>query len=224
MNNLHIPQRAFFNFSFACPFRREPPRIDGNLRDWDDAFRLPDLMAVEGLESYADLYMAWDDSGIYFALRVRRKSRYRIDPGNPARGDCLELWLDTRDLKDAHRANRYCYHFYFLPGGAGKDGKKPIGRQTTIENAREQAPPCPEDSIEVGLRRLKRSCQMEIKLPASGLEGYQPREFGRLGFTYLLHDVERGVQSWSAGAGQPIAHDPSTWGSVDLRVETGTGT
>ena len=219
MTDIHVPQRAFFDFSFVCPYRPDPPRIDGNLRDWDDSWRIPDLMAVEGLKSYADLYMAWDDSGLYFALHVRRKTRYKIDPKNHARGDCLELWIDTRDLKDAHRANRYCYHFYFLPGGAGRDGKKPIGRQTSIENAREQAPPCPEDSIEVGLRRLKRSCRMEIKLPASGLEGFQPREFDRLGFTYLLHDAEKGLQSWSGGRDLPIAQDPSTWGTVELRAE-----
>ena len=221
MTNLHVPRRAFFDFSFTCFHRPDPPRIDGNLSDWDDASRIPDLMAVEGLESYADLYMAWDDSGLYFALHLRRKTRYKIDPENYARGDCLELWLDTRDMKDAHRANRYCYHFYFLPGGAGRDGKKPIGRQTSIEHAREQAPPCPEDSIEMGLRRLKRSCRMEIKLPASGLEGFQPREFDRLGFTYLLHDVEKGQQSWSGGGGLPVAHDPSTWGSVELRARPG---
>ena len=87
-------------------------------------------MGVDGLEAFATLYMAWDDSGLYFGLEVKKKTRYKIDPRNYAQGDCLELWIDTRDVKEAHRAGRYCHHFYFLPGGTGRDGKKPIGRQS----------------------------------------------------------------------------------------------
>jgi hypothetical protein len=219
MSNLFIPQRAFFSYSFACPFRRNPPPINGNLRDWDESYQIPDLMGVEGLKSHAHLYMAWNDEGLYFGLQVNRKSRYKIDPKNYAEGDCLELFLDTRDVKDTHRANRYCHHFYFLPGGSGKDGKAPIGRQTSIERAREQAPPCPEESIQVAMRRLKKSYQMEIKLPAQGLNGFQPREFNRLGFTYLLHDTELGLQTWSAGRDQPVTQDPATWGTIEFQPE-----
>lgn len=216
MTTLFVPQRSFFSFSFECPYRSAAPKVDGNLRDWDEGARVPDLMGVEGQTPYAGLYMAWNDEGLYFGLHVKRKTRYRIDPSSPTRGDCLELWLDTRDVKDLNRASRHCHQFYFLPGGSGKDGKGPIGRQTAIDGAREQPPPCPEESIQVGLRRLKRSYQMEIALPAAGLNGFQPREFARVGFTYLLHDTEFGVQSWSAGREVPVTEDPSTWGSVEL--------
>ena len=47
MSNLYLPQRAFFGFAFRCPQREEPPKIDGNLKDWDDDALVPDLMAVE---------------------------------------------------------------------------------------------------------------------------------------------------------------------------------
>jgi hypothetical protein len=219
MLNLNIPQRTYFTFSFSCPYRPEPPQIDGSIRDWDDMYKIPDLMGLEGREPYASLYMAWNDTGLYFALQIKGKTRYKVDPKNYWQGDCLELWIDTRDMKDTHRANRYCHHFYFLPGGSGRDGREAIGRQTTIERAREQAPPCPEDAIRLAAKRLKRSCQMEIALPANGLNGFHPREFGRLGFNYILHDVELGVQSWSVGREPPSVHDPSTWGVVELCAE-----
>lgn len=216
MQSFDLTPRAFFSWSFACPYRATPPRIDGNLGDWDAGQRLPELMSVDGRQAFADLYMAWNEAGLYFAVEVQRKNRFRIDPKHWARGDCLELWLDTRDLKDVHRAHRYCHRFYILPGGTGPDGKRPIGRQTTIDRAREQAPPCPEETIELGLRRLKASYRLEVKLPATGLNGFQPGEFDRLGFTYLLHDSQHGTQSWSAGTELPVEHDPSTWGSVEL--------
>ena len=214
--NLTVPQRAFFSFAFPCQRRRDPPVIDGNLKDWDDSFHIPDLMGIEGQSSFARLSMGWDDNGLYFAVEVSGKTSYKIDPKNYWHGDCLELWIDTRDMKDIHRATRFCHHFFFLPGGSGRDGKSPIGRQTSIDNAREQAPPCSEDSIQVGLKRLKRSYRMEIALPATGLNGYEPQEFEHIGFNYALRDSECGVQSWSVSRDTPVVHDPSTWGSVQL--------
>lgn len=215
MTDLHLPQRAFFDFIYTCPHADEPPKIDGNLREWNERSLLPDLMSVEGLHTFANVYMSWDDSGLYFGVDVKNKTQYKLDPRKPTEGDCLELFIDTRDVKE-HRANRYCHRFYFLPGGIGKTIKKPIGRQTAVEEAREQAPPCPEDAIEARLRVLKKSYQMEIKIPASGLNGFSPREFNRLGFTYLLHDAQRGTQSWSSRADMGVDRDPSTWGTVEL--------
>ena len=140
MTNLFLPQRAFFDFAFSCQHSAEPPKIDGNLREWDDGALLPNLMAVDGQQPFASVSMSWDDSGLYFGVEVKNKTKYKLDPRNPTQGDCLELFIDTRDVKE-HRANRYCHRFYFLPGGPGKTVKKPIGRQISIDNAREQAPP-----------------------------------------------------------------------------------
>lgn len=216
MTGLNIPHRSFFSFSFPCRYRQEEPAIDGNLKDWDDSYLVPDLTSVDGEKPFAPLYMAWDERGIWFAWQVKGKTRYKIDPRNYWRGDCLEVWIDTRDLKGAGRANRYCHHFYFLPGGSGPGGRGPIARHTTVDRAREQAPPCPEGSIDVGLRRLKRSYQMEVRLPAEGLNGFQPGEFDRLGFNYVLHDIEHGSQSWSIGRAPPLGNDPGNWGTVEL--------
>jgi len=215
MSNLYLPQRAFFDFAFHCPQRAEPPKIDGNLKDWDDDALVPDLMAVDGHQPFASAYMAWDDSGLYFAVAVKHKTTYKLNPRAPTEGDCLELFIDTRDIKE-HRANRFCHRFYFLPGGTGKGAAKPIGRQTTIDDAREQAPPCPEDAIKTGLKKLKKSYSLEIKIPAIGLNGFAPREFSRVGFTYLLHDSQHGTQSWSSISDLGVEHDPSTWGTAEL--------
>ena len=103
MSELHLPQRAFFEFSFRCLRREKPPKIDGNLRDWDDAERVPDLMAVDGHQPFASVYMAYDDSGLYFACEVKRKTTYKLNPLQPADGDSLELFIDTRDVKEHPR-------------------------------------------------------------------------------------------------------------------------
>ena len=215
MTNLNLPQRTFFDFIYACPYAAEPPKIDGNLREWDQHTLVPDLMGVEGQAAFADVHMSWNDSGLYFGIQVKNKTRYQLDPRKPTEGDCIELFIDTRDVKE-RRANRYCHRFYFLPAGVGKTVKKPIGRQMAIDDAREQAPPCSEDTIEARLRVLKKSYQMEIKIPASGLNGFSPREFNRLGFTYLIRDTQMGIQTWSSNVDMGVEQDPSTWGTAEL--------
>lgn len=216
MSHITVPPRAFFSWTAACHRFPEPPRVDGQLKEWSEPYRLPDLMGVEGLSSFGEVFLGWDESGLYAAVAVKGKTEFRVDPRDPASGDCLELFVDTRDVKDMGRGTRYCHRFHFLPGGSGRNGTRPIGRQAALDRAREQAPPCAEELIQVGLRRLKRSYTMEIKIAGIGLNGFQPGEFDRLGFTYLLHDGEKGTQSWAAGDGLPVDTDPSTWGTVEL--------
>ena len=43
MTNLNLPQRTFFDFIYACPYAAEPPKIDGNLREWDQHTLVPNL-------------------------------------------------------------------------------------------------------------------------------------------------------------------------------------
>lgn len=216
MSDLFIPPRAFFTFTFRCPYLAAAPRLTGHLRDWPKAALLPDLHSMEHRKSFADVYLGWDETGLYCAASVDQKTQYHIDPSQYTQSDCLELWIDTRDLKDIHRGNRYCHHFLFLPGGSGRDGRQPIGRQIRLPLAHEQAPPCPEDSIRVGLRRLRRGYRLELKIPAEGLNGFEPGEFDRLGFNYVLRDTQKGTQSWSAGTDLPVETDPSLWGTVEL--------
>ena len=65
-------------------------------------------MAVDGHQPFASVYMAYDDSGLYFACEVKRKTTYKLNPLQPSAGDSLELFIDTRDVKE-HRANRFCH-------------------------------------------------------------------------------------------------------------------
>jgi len=135
-----LSQRAFFGFSFDCHYREEALPVNADLREWGPEYLIPELSGVDGgPAAFGELYMAWNDDGLYFALEVAAgKTGYKVDPKKYWQGDCLEMWIDTRDVKDAHRANRFCHHFIFLPGGQGRDGKSPTGRQTSIDKAREQ--------------------------------------------------------------------------------------
>ena len=213
--DFQVPSRAFFAYAFACGYR-DSPTIDGDLRDWDRTYLVPDLMALEGRHPFADFYMAWNERALYFALDVRGKTQYRVDARRFSEADCLEIWIDTRDVRDARRASRYCHQFYFLPKGGGPRGEDPIAAQVRIARAREHSPICDPRQIETAVRVSEMGYTMEMALPAGCLSGYDPDECVRLGFTYYLNDVQLGAQHWSGGKDQPISFDPSTWGVAEL--------
>ncbi|MDP6777499.1 MAG: sugar-binding protein [Candidatus Latescibacteria bacterium] len=213
---VNMPKRAFFAFSFACPYRADPPVIDGLLKDWDDRFRLPDLGVLEGEGAYAEVYMAWHETGLYLALQVSRPAALAVDPRRPVRGDGLQVWIDTRDVREAHRASRYCHHFWFLPRGGGKSGKDPLAGQNRVRRARAQAKMCDPADLGVASRVLKTGYRMEVHLPAAALTGFDHEENSRLGFSYLLKDRKLGRQSWTADEPLPVSYDPSLWGALEL--------
>ena len=93
--NLEVPRRAYFRFSHNCRYREEPVTIDGDIKDWSDDCKIPNLGGVEGETPFADFLMTWNDDGLYFAVSVTNKKDFKINPKNYWLGDCLELWIDT---------------------------------------------------------------------------------------------------------------------------------
>ena len=84
-----VPKRRYFNFAFPCRYRSRAPKIDGSLRDWQKRFLVPDLMTIEEREAYADISMAWNENGIYFALNLKGKvNPLTVNPAEPPKADC----------------------------------------------------------------------------------------------------------------------------------------
>lgn len=212
--NLSIPTRAFFTFEQAVPALEGTPFMTGSLTGWPDENRLPDLMGVEGKDAYADVYLGWTEEGVYLGVDARGKPGLEVQPKRPLKGDGIQVWLDTRDVRDAHRASRFCHHFYFLPTGGRSDG--PVAGQVRIRRARAQGKPCEPQSITVAARVSKGGYRLSAFLPADILTGYDPDDNSRFGFTYLIRDRRLGRQYWTADEPLPVAYDPSLWGTVVL--------
>lgn len=211
--NMGIPTRAFFQVSFPCLFRSDPPKIDGAFNDWDDTFLVPDLGSLDGQNPFGQIYMAWNDRGLYFGLQVMGESKCDVDEKRPLRGDGLQIWIDTRDVRNAHRGSRYCHHFCFWP----ESGKISAGgRQFRLRRARAQARIQDSGMFQVASETLDLGYQMEIHIPADAMTGFDPDENNRLGFSYVLKDKKLGRQFWTADEILPVSYDPSLWGTAEL--------
>ena len=211
---LDLPARALFDF--AVPVHRKPTGlvIDGDLSDWPEASRLPDLGAIDGSPGFAAVYLTWDAKGLYVAVDVPGKTTVAGNRQRPQTADALFLWIDTRDVRDALRAGRFCHHFIALPRGAGRT--RATAWQAPIQRAREQAPIGDPSHLTVASAIRRDGYSLELALPASALNGYDPAECSRLGFTYMITDLDHGTQLWNVPSGIPFGHDPSTWAAIEL--------
>src|SRR5574342_480228 len=75
---------------------------------------LPDTTDLLGEDSFADVGVVWHQDGLYVHLHARKKFEEACYP-KFTEGDALELFFDTRDLKEAGFPTKFCHHFLILP-------------------------------------------------------------------------------------------------------------
>ena len=167
--------------------------------------------------TFADMRAAWSPEGLAFSVAVSGKTKppwcreSRLEDS-----DGLCLWIDTRDTHNVHRASRFCHRFMFLPSGGGRRLDRPVADQMIIHRARENAKPIRPGMLNVGVAMRVDGYLLSAFIPAEALTGYQPSEYPKLGFFYLVQDRELGHQTFSVDHQFPFETDPSLWGTLEL--------
>lgn len=206
-----------FLFRFAAPLLYHATPFSEEGLQLGEPYRLLNLAEIDGRKSLADVRAAWSEEGLAFSVRVEGKKQppwcreSRLEDS-----DGLQVWIDTRDTHNIHRASRFCHRFVFLPGGGGRKLQQPIADQLIINRARENAKAIRPQILKIRSEKRIDGYRIEAFLPAEALTGYDPVEHPRLGFTYALYDRELGLQTFSAGGEYPYAEDPSVWATLEL--------
>jgi hypothetical protein len=212
-----VPNRFLFKFEFSL-LRSDPsPAIDGRADRWDERLLLPRLHELDMGPAVGDVLATWNDEGLYIGCVVRGKRRSpRCDPAQYWKSDCLRLMTDLRDTRDIRRATRFCQHFFLLPAGGGRDGDEPVSGGAKIQRAAEHAPEAPRGSLPIATHRFSDGYALTAHLPAAALYGWDPAEHRRIGFYYMLEDLEKGQQPLTVGDDLNWFIDPSTWATAVL--------
>jgi hypothetical protein len=175
------------------------------------------LAELDGARAFGDVRAAWSEEGLAFHVRVEGKQQplwcreSRLEDS-----DGLQVWIDTRDTHNVHRASRFCHRFAFLPGGAGRKGTDPVVDQLIINRARENARPVRPQQLKIQSELKADGYSLQAFIPADALSGFEPAEHPRLGFTYALYDRELGLQIYSSGSEYPYDEDPSVWATLEM--------
>jgi len=212
-----LPQAFWFRVAAPCRPVDGIPRARGRLLDLPESCALPDLGALEGRPSWAKVRAGWNPAGLALAFEVVDKAGpISSEPGRPGGADGVQVWLDTRDTRNVHRATRFCHRFAasIVPGPGRSLGvevtQKPIARAIA------DAPTAKAGAVAARAERTLSGWRLELFLPAESLHGFDPESSRRLGLAYQVTDPDRGDQFLGVGREFPIGEDPSLWATLEL--------
>jgi photosystem II stability/assembly factor-like uncharacterized protein len=190
---------------------QQPPVIDGSLEDWArvPAYSLKADIAykVEGqtptpLDSSAVLQAAWDDTHLYFALRVYDDTIIVDDLAKPWLDDYVEIALDG----DHDHLRRWDADYYDHQFGANANGVLyDDGYQVTGPGV-------------ARTRILPGGYTIEVAIPKASLGDISPTSEQVLGFNWSLSDDDDGgnVDSWLLWLGRATSSADAEWGQMRL--------
>ena len=215
---LLTPIVSFFDFSFKSPKRSSPIKVDGDIREWDKRYLVPDLMRINRYpQKFADVYFTWDDDALY--IGVRATGRFTEPEVNTTKfwlRDSLELWLDLRNDKTQQTYSKHCHHFFFLPKGRKSNPKLATAGEYKQPGSAIEDTIYDYSDIEVACTFDRLTYSMEARIPKSVIPTYDPKNYPALGFNYFINDSYGRIQFWSCNKEVPTYRDPSTWGTVEL--------
>ena len=215
MSESLLPKRFLFRFSAPCRYR-DPLWTDQGAR-LDEQCRLAGLAELEDRPIWADLRAAWSEAGLALSVDVRGKRQpLWCRATKPEDSDGVQVWIDTRDVHNVHRAGRFCHRFIFLPRGDGARLDQPAVQWLPINRAREHPRAIRPGEIRIRSETRADGYLLEACVPAEALTGFDPQEHPRLGFTYAVIDRELGQQTFGVGSPMPYQEDPSLWATLEL--------
>ena len=111
MNQI-VPSRFLFRWSFEARKLSKPPSATGRLFDLPNSYELPSIADLDGHPDFARVKLAWSVDGIGLSVLVDEKKRPpKFSPGELLLSDRIQIWIDTRNTQNVHRATKFCHTF-----------------------------------------------------------------------------------------------------------------
>jgi hypothetical protein len=212
-----LPQSFWFRVSLLCPKVEGIPRSKGRLLDLPGTCALPDLLELEGRPSWARALVGYNALGLGVAFEVLDKAGpISPEPGLSSGQDGVQVWIDTRDTRNVHRATRFCHRFAAtLRPGKGRSLEVDVV-QKPIARAVADAPIAAPGLVQARAERTLSGWRLELFFPSESLHGFDPETNRRLGFYYQATDPDRGDQFLGVGREFPVGEDPSLWATLSM--------
>lgn len=177
-------------------------------------YLLPSLEPFYEERPFVEVAMAWNEEGIFLTISANHTPE--ISYPNYQQGDSVELFFDTRDIKNSVTVHKFCHHFFFLPEPYEEDGLSVQAGEVSRfrgEDRHELA-----DANKLILQSSKKKgYNLTIFIPAECLFGYDPLSFDRLGFSYRINRVRKEPQFFAVAQTElVIEQQPSLWASMKL--------
>lgn len=176
---------------------------------------LPSTSDLLGETSFADVYAGWNVEKLAFHFSVHLPFQ-KVGEGDFRKGDSIELFIDTRDMKTKGAISRFCHHFVFFPVLV----QNFYGREVTRFRSDDMHKLCHPEDLQVLPNVSDDSYSIAIEIPSHCLHGYDPLSFSRIGFTYRINRSGGEPQHFAVSSEEyTIEQHPATWGTLKLQRE-----
>jgi hypothetical protein len=195
----------FFSLETELRFAKTPPSSGLKRKQ----YMLPDTTEWLSEERFAEVGMSWSQAGIFLFLTVEKPFEEALYP-RFTEGDALELFFDTRDVKTAGFASRFCHQFVILPQAVQGIQAQEISHFRTEDTH----PLCDAADLQVVSKLGKKEYELDVFIPAHCLHGFDPATFERIGFTYRIHRYRGKPQHFALSSQHfSIEQHPRLWAS-----------
>lgn len=219
MSKALLPQAFWFRLAASCPRVDDIPRPDQRkpLLDLPESSRLPQGSRLDGKTPWAEVRLAWNPRGLGVSVTAEGLADGQLGVDRVEGFADVQIWVDTRDTRDVSRATRFCHRFAASIRLKGQGKKLEVQvTQKPIARAVADPPMTRAGEIEARADLARNGWSLEVFLPASVLNGYDPETNRRLGFAYQVSDHLREDQFLTVGRDFPIGENPSLWTTVEL--------
>jgi len=211
-----FPKPFLYRFRFPCEYVAAT-----DVAALNEIHQLPNVNQLEGADLRDklpyDFRIGWHETGLSFALTVsNKKQSLWCRSTQPDESDGIQICLDTRDIKDIHRASRFCHRLLFMPIGGGRDQSHPTAFWLPIHRAKEHPNSIDLSQIKMQSQISADGYQLAVFLPGKVLTGFEPEEYPNLGFHFVVIDREYGNSYFLISPPLPHDQDPSLWGTLTM--------
>lgn len=144
-----------------------------------EKFLLPSLSELSSEESFSKVFVAWNEENVLIELFFDVPFQ-EVNFTDFRKGDSVEIFIDTRNLKKNGYVTKFSHHFVFFPDSV-------YGKELTkfrMDDAHLLADPA---FFKVKSRFKKNSYSMNIEIASKALFGFDPENFKEFGFTYRIN-------------------------------------
>lgn len=166
--------------------------------------RLPDGTSLTGEGKLGTVALLWSPTALFFEVEIKLGLE---------EGDLLDLFIDTRDLKNSNVVTRYCHHFIIYP-------EEEEGLEVTRFRGDDSHLIADPSLISIKTHVKRSSYSFEVGLPKEILFGYDPSEFKRLGFSYRFQKKSGEKMHFNLSSDTfHLEKHPALWASLNLEEE-----
>ena len=221
---VRIPPDFYFEIeNDARPFAPLPGDLGrvGAMCKLPETHRVVSSSDLAGMPDWADVRCAWSLRGLAVVFECP-------DPPRPRAGLArMDVWIDTRNTRNIHRATRFCHQFRLEFDPTVTIGRKRSPNETMapgaelsqirINRALADAPVADRTSVYTDLLNGKNGgFRLALFLTHDALNGFDPEVNRSLGFAYRLAAPGLPMQRLGPGQEFPVAEDPSLWTVLQL--------